>query len=245
MLIDRILYTFCPNIYYEGFYLMKSMLQEGASVIKAIDKAWNDCGRPREFTIKVLEQEDKGFWGTVKSPAVISITFDPKKQPQPIREKNIEKVSEKKIETKKEKVNIPKKRTKNQNASGLIDSFFGKNKKEKVSKKQEDGIPQKESRRREYSIGWNKQLINDAIGWLKEMFETMKIKTNFKFKFDQKLLNIYLDRRILKDAEEEKLFFISISHLLMQFLKRKHKKKLKNYYLIINSQTVGTNGAKK
>jgi len=190
---------------------MKSMLQEGASVIKAIDKAWNDCGRPREFTIKVLEQEDKGFWGTVKSPAVISITFDPKKQPQPIREKNIEKVSEKKIETKKEKVNIPKKRTKNQNASVLIDSFFGKNKKEKV----------------------------------KEMFETMKIKTNFKFKFDQKLLNIYLDRRILKDAEEEKLFFISISHLLMQFLKRKHKKKLKNYYLIINSQTVGTNGAKK
>src|SRR3990172_11151897 len=60
---------------------MKSMLHEASSIMKAIEKAWNESGQPTEFTVKVLEEGEKGFLWFSKNPAVISLSFDPKKQP--------------------------------------------------------------------------------------------------------------------------------------------------------------------
>src|SRR5258708_17435903 len=60
---------------------MKSMLHEASSVIKAIEKAWIESGKPLEFTINIHEVEEKNFFGFTKRPAIVSITYDPRKQP--------------------------------------------------------------------------------------------------------------------------------------------------------------------
>src|SRR5258708_34816791 len=60
---------------------MKSMLHEASSVIKAIEKAWIESGKPLEFTINIHEVGEKNFFGFTKRPAIVSITYDPRKQP--------------------------------------------------------------------------------------------------------------------------------------------------------------------
>ena len=69
----------------KDFVTMKSMLHEASSIISAIEKAWTESGKPSEFTIKILEEGEKGFLGFAKRPAIVSITFNAVKVPEKSR----------------------------------------------------------------------------------------------------------------------------------------------------------------
>jgi hypothetical protein len=64
---------------------MKSIIQEESSVERAIKKCWEKAGKPREFSIKVFEEEEKNFIGMTRKPAKIALFFEEKKGilPQP------------------------------------------------------------------------------------------------------------------------------------------------------------------
>jgi predicted RNA-binding protein Jag len=56
---------------------MKSLLQEGSSIIKAIEAAWIKVGMPAEFSVKVMRDAEKSFFGlATKNSAVISLCYD-------------------------------------------------------------------------------------------------------------------------------------------------------------------------
>lgn len=55
---------------------MKSIIQEGSSVVKAVEKAWQEAGKPQEFTIKIFEEAVKNFIGMTTKPAKIGIFFN-------------------------------------------------------------------------------------------------------------------------------------------------------------------------
>ncbi|MFC1894362.1 Jag N-terminal domain-containing protein [Candidatus Dependentiae bacterium] len=203
---------------------MKSMLQEGATVFKAIKKAWNNCDKPEEFTIKILEFGEKSFFGITKKPAVVSINYNIKKQP-------------KKPEYKFEKKEVSRKE-KTIKTRGMIQDF----EKNKFKTKQPDtSLPRKKT----ITYEWTDELIKDVSFWLKEITGIMGIKIDFTCKSEQRILNIFLKESVFKESENEKMFFISLSHLLMQFLRKKYKKKLNNYYLIIHSNILETDGSGK
>lgn len=214
---------------------MKSMFQEGSTVQKAIEKAWNDAGRPQEFSINILETETKNFLGITTKPAIVSITYNPKKQtiePKQVVKKFVP--QKKQVEQKRQHHTYTKRDENNR-----------QDKKDVQQKQQAKRPPQKQApAKKEVNILWNKDLVNDVTGWLKELLGCMGEGVNIDIRIDQKILNVYLDKRVLKSGEDEKLFFISLSHLLMQFLKRKYKKKFINYYLIINTKSSSNNGNK-
>jgi len=187
---------------------MKSILQEESCVIKAIEKAWEASGKPSEFSVKILSSEEKGFFGMIKKPAVVSISYNP--------ERTI--VTPKKIEVpNRNKAIIPK---------------VNQNKPENIKSAQE-GSDIDFSKRH---IVWKDEYVDFVKLSFKDILKIMQFNVDFSIKVENKMLNIFLDKRILKDTEDEKMFFISISNLLMQFLKRKYKKKFSNYYLIIHSK---------
>jgi predicted RNA-binding protein Jag len=220
---------------------MKSMLQEASSVLKAVEKAWNEAGNPQEFTIKILEKGEKGFLGLSGGrPAVVSITYQPIRdirKPREFVQKDAFQKDKRYQQQPKPVTQVAKK------PSGILDSLFGK----KVEKPQQQQRPQQQkivqpssgqpagqSKRMD---AWRKEFVDNVSIWLKEMMQIMGVDVTINFKHDQRILNVFIDKRVFKDSEEEKLFFISLSHLLMQFLKRKYKKKFANYYLIIHSKT--------
>jgi hypothetical protein len=54
---------------------MKSIIEQASSIIKAIEKAWNQAEKPKEFSIKDFEQEERNFFGMSTKPAKIGIFF--------------------------------------------------------------------------------------------------------------------------------------------------------------------------
>lgn len=58
---------------------MKSIMEEGSSIFKALEKAWIRAGKPQEFSVKIFEEEQKNFFGMTKRSAKVAIFFDERK----------------------------------------------------------------------------------------------------------------------------------------------------------------------
>lgn len=213
------------------------MLHEASSVAKAIEKAWTDSGRPAEFTVKVLEQEEKGFLGlTTKKPAIVSITYDPRKQQQNDRSQRDKKNFN---NTRRDKVVRP---------VGLDREQFGrKDQQAPQANRQQAPQPQRHKfvekepakavEKPQHEVeGWNQEFVNQISVWLKEMLSIMNIQTTFTTKIDKKGLLINFDKNLLDSADDERLLFINMSFVLIQFLKKQHKKKFRGFHILLQSK---------
>ncbi len=212
---------------------MKSMFQEASSIQKAVEKAWEGAGRPQEFSIKVLETEVKNFWGMTTKPAIVSISY------------NLKKTVKKRSFPKKRENVVDKPKQKKARVGFVSDVKENKKILKDVNPKAETRTKKPVPQKKEQPVAWNKDLINDATTWIKEMTGFMVDNVNVDIKIDQRILNINLDKKILRDGDDEKLFFISLSHLLMQFLRKKHKRKFINYYLIIHTKSTANDESKQ
>jgi len=207
---------------------MKSVFQEDSSVVKAIEKAWNVAGRPKDFTVKIIDFGKKGILGFAKKPAIISVTYSPKKQTvQPeIKEFKKDQVVERGQRRRVPPVQIRKR-----------EEIKTEEKRRIVKNQKKETHPTK-------LFAWSDELLKDISGWLKELFDIVRIKSQFDLKINKKILNVSLAKSILRTKEEEKAFFIGVSYVLMQFLKKKYKKKFDGFHVIINSPLASNESSK-
>ncbi len=213
----------------KGFIEMKSVLHEASTIMKAIEKAWEESGQPIEFNVKVLESGEKGFLWFAKHPAIVSLTFDPKKQGKKSRpSKNDKKVSQKQR---------PKKQSNQKQKSDLRGKNDQRNnRKDAPRKKSPNKDVSKERKTSTEPQVWNDQWIDEINTWLKELTDIMGITTKFTSNVEKRTLIITFNERLLGSADDEKLLFISLSYTLIQFLKKKHKKKFRGFHLLITSK---------
>lgn len=54
---------------------MKSIVQEGSTISKAVESAWQSAGQPKEFTVKILEEPQHNFIGMTTRSAKVAIFF--------------------------------------------------------------------------------------------------------------------------------------------------------------------------
>jgi len=57
---------------------MKSIIEQASSIMKAIEKAWDQAEQPKEFSIKIFEKEERNFFGMSTKPAKVGIFFGDK-----------------------------------------------------------------------------------------------------------------------------------------------------------------------
>jgi predicted RNA-binding protein Jag len=69
---------FSTGQYMEALFYMKSIVQEASSVAKAVEKAVEKLGNPRDFSIKILEYPEKNFFGLTTKPAKVAVYCDEK-----------------------------------------------------------------------------------------------------------------------------------------------------------------------
>lgn len=211
------------------------MLHEASTIAKAIEKAWNESGKPVEFTIKVLETGEKNFLGFTKRPSIVSITFDPRKQPYAGQRAQRE---------------IP---NRNINQSSARDHDLEKNRNlDKVRQEPRPNIPSKQERplyqtqqqpaqkqqtqlREIQDEPWTEQWTDHVTLSLKEILQHLQITTPFSAKSSMKALTITFEKRLCESHDDERALFISLSYLLIQFLKKKFKKKFRGYQLIVTT----------
>ncbi len=54
---------------------MKSVIHESSSIFKAIEQGWEKAGKPREFSIKILQEAQKNFLGMTVANAKVALFF--------------------------------------------------------------------------------------------------------------------------------------------------------------------------
>lgn len=216
---------------------MKSMLHEASSVIKAIEKAWNDSGKPKEFTVTVLEQGEKNFLGFTKRPAVVSITYDPNRQNQrPSRHSS---------DAGQRREQPKDTQTQRRNNRVALSDVTHRQQNNTVQKSQSEQsqitstarpVSDQRNTQQEHTA-WIPEWADLISGWLKDIMQTMGMgNVPFSYKIDRRVLTITFEENLLDQAEEERALFISLSYLLIQFLKKKYKKKFRGFHLLIHSK---------
>lgn len=55
---------------------MKSIMEEASTIFKAIEKAWILAEKPQSFSVKVLEEPEKNFFGMTTKSAKIALLFE-------------------------------------------------------------------------------------------------------------------------------------------------------------------------
>ncbi|MFH1831376.1 MAG: hypothetical protein ABH827_01100 [bacterium] len=237
---------------------MKSMLHEAPTVIKAIEKAWTDSGQPSEFTIKVLETGETSFLWFSKHPAIISMTYDPKKQLKKTdvpKEKPAAGQTTQSSQFKRQGQHQSPSQTQQAQPSG---QKYQDNRQQRPTQ-QTQTQPGQQLRQQAQTQQTSQQMQGDQplfertpLAWIDEWIETidkdlkdimvvMGIDTPFTIQADKKTLHINFTKNILATPEEERLLFISLSYLLIQFLKKRFKKKLRGFHLLIKSKQIQTN----
>lgn len=185
---------------------MKSIIQEATSVIKAIEKAWYSAGQPKEFTIKVYEEPQKNFIGMTVKSAKIGIFFQEeiKKEERQIREPYKKKIKE-----------TPR----------------AEQKTKKVAKPEEPAPSEPEFGKR---VIWSDDMVQEAKNWIKQALAAME-KPNVRFSTD--INNYYLrfvfDQPVAQTQEHERELFRSFSFLILQTLKRKFKRPLRGFKIVL------------
>jgi len=194
---------------------MRSLLVQASCVERAVEKAWAHAGMPTEFTIKIHDFGKKGFFGLTKKQAIISIIYEPQKQtaiskaPKPQQYKA--------VPPKDKRQTQPPRR---------------QEKKEAPKQEPKKIIPKER-------LFWTDTLINDVSTWLRDITKAMGITSSFQIKSDRKALSFIFPHNVLPSHEEERYLFSGLSYLLIQFLKKKHKKKYQGYKLILTARRSG------
>jgi len=191
---------------------MRSIIQEAASIAKAIEQGWQKAGKPQSFSIKVLELEEKNFLGMTKKPAKIAFFFEEKTQ------------TEKRTSDKLKKPKIQEERKSKKRIEKKVEKSQEKKPRKIVKKPTEKKSP------------WTDPMATEAKKWTQDVLQMMKLprvkystttfKNNIKFHFEAPLL---------ENKNEQKILFSSFALLLMQTLRNKFKKQLRNMSAIFTT----------
>ena len=229
------------------------MLHEASSIINAIEKAWTESGKPSEFTIKILEEGKKGFLGLAKLPAIVSITFNSVKAPEKntFKEREIQHRDAQQRRPKPgfaprqpERPGQPERLERNQPQDrGRVQSadsqeFVRRQQQAANSKLVQLKVEKKVIQNQgplspEESQIWIPEWISFVSEGLRDLLKFLPFQTNFTTKIDKKTLSIMFDKPLMENEDENRAVSASISYILMQYLKRKYKKKFRGYQMLV------------
>jgi predicted RNA-binding protein Jag len=188
---------------------MKSIMQEASSVMKALEKAWLDAGKPKEFSVKVFEEPERNFLGMTVKSAKIGIFFK-------------DAVVAKKRERPRPRAEVRPPRT-----------FETKQPPEKKVTPQ----PVKKERRPSGQVMWNDDMIKQASEWLSTALQTMqKADVSFATQANNYYLRFTFDGPMAETPEKERQLFRSFSFLMLQALKKQLKRPLRGFKVVLTRE---------
>lgn len=233
---------------------MKSMLHEASSVAQAIEKAWVESGRPEEFTINILEPGKKGLFGLItKRPAIVSITYDPKKISQRQdrathhdrkmnQSRRQERLEDRKSGRQQSSHAPAQKESRSQVRDQKTTPRPSGQEGERATRQQDrpslNNVNQRQEKSGFQADLWTPELAEQIKVWLQELCALMEISVQFTTHIDKKILHVTFQERIFS-ADDERALYMSLAYVLMQFLKKAHKKKFHNCHIVISTKGFG------
>lgn len=204
---------------------MKSIMEEGSSIFKAVENAWTKAGKPKEFTIKIYEEPKKNFFGLTTANAKVGIFFSeaPQKQAEPVRQRL---QTAQPAQARPQRAQPQPRMTREQQQQKEQPRAAARPAPVKEA-------PQREPQKYTQPV-WTPQMIEHVGQWLKESLELMQ-KPGIPFKIDPNhfYLRIQFDKPIFEEKSREKQLFSSYATLILQMLKHQYRRPLKGYKIVL------------
>ena len=239
-------------IYSHGIIFMKSIIEQASSIMKAIEKAWNQAEKPKEFSIKVFEQEERNFFGMSTKPAKVGIffggdktathekpTFKPRQEIKECRsvfaKASTDKSSSSKVFPSTEEEKNAAKPTVQKTQSQKQHMPQTQTIKPRVEKQiQTPEATTTKERIRRISTTWNDTMITTAHDWIKQTLTLMGLPAiNFNSEVAGKNLKLTFNVPLIADPMQEKQLFRSFAHLIMSSLRNQYKQEIKNLKVVL------------
>lgn len=187
---------------------MKSIMQEASSVIKAVEKAWEAAGNPKEFSVKVYEEAQRNFLGMTTKNAKIAIFFDgvvvEQEKPKPVQ-RSAE--PQKKREQQRRKEKEPEQKP------------------VETSAKKEQPAQQ--------NVIWSEQMLDFVRDWLKKSLTIMGMSdVSFSMIPEQYQLKISFAKPLVEHEEKERSLFRNFSLFIIQALRHKFHRPMRGFYIV-------------
>lgn len=207
---------------------MKSIVEEASSISKAIENGWNRADKPKEFTVKILEEPERNFWGMTIKKAKIAFLYQNKNetnQPNSTRQrdnrapKNInecisnEKNTQQKVRKQDEAITkndlLPKKKREITPSQPLPETIQEKN-----------------------TDIWNQEMIALVNEWIEQLLIWMNA-SNVSFVCEPAgtRLKVTFNKTFVADPTQEKQLFVNAAHLAVEMIRNRLKKHIRNLHI--------------
>ncbi|MDP3889413.1 MAG: hypothetical protein Q8Q25_02645 [bacterium] len=198
---------------------MNSIMEEASSVIKAIEKGWIRAGKPHHFSIKILEEPEKNFLGLTTKSAKVALLFEDKPTV----------VSHHPAYPPKKPFKYPSRPEQPEIKPTTPPPL----KKE---------AQQKEIQQPERPVNlWSEEMVEASKTWIKQTLVHMGLShINFKTIVVGRNLKIEFHTTVLENNRQEKFLFSSLAHLLLETLRNKYKRHLRNIGVILTTTNTET-----
>lgn len=239
---------------------MKSIIEQASSIMKAIEKAWNQAEQPKEFSIKIFEKEERNFFGMSVKPAKIGIFFGDKpttyekpssrprseikecrssfgaqsSSPRPSTEQH--KAAEELRKSSKEPHKTPfTKETKStlphpKHVSKPLEH------KTEIRPKQTNPRPHTTTHEKLHRVptSWSDVMITTTHNWIKEILAlTNMTSVDFNSEVIGKNLKLTFNAPLSTSPMHEKQLFRSFAHLIMSSLRNQYKQEIRDLKVIL------------
>jgi len=203
---------------------MKSIIEEASSVIKAIEKGMQKAGNPREFSVKILEDSQKNFFGMTTRSAKISITFVDIPQRIVIERPQDQDKSPKKSRFQQTR-ELPRQAA--QQARPVVEKV------ERVVAPQSAEITPLQNQ----EPIWKPEMVDLVKEWVKTVLGMINSPIrDFTVHSNHFHLKIQFNGTIYDNNERQKQFFAGLSGILIHMLKCRYKRPLKSFKIIFVGQ---------
>lgn len=229
-------------------------MEEASSIAKAIEAAWIRAEKPAEFSVKVLEEPEKNFFGLTSKSAKIAFIFNDEKASHKRKHKQTA-YTQTFAETPVYEKQAPKDRHVSQKhekqpvAKTEMLQEKGRHQKKNIEKqtKQRDVAPQvkkdpivrekTEPTEKKQKVMWSPDMIDIARSWLSNFLEVID-KKSISFDMDPKryYLLINFNTPLRTDKQQEQTLFRGASHIIMNVLRARLKKPLRGFKIVLKSE---------
>jgi hypothetical protein len=223
---------------------MKSIMHEASSLAKAIEQGWEKAGKPTDFSIKILEQPKRNFFGFTTHPAKIALYFDERPQARyeshgrPHKQRDMQP-----REQRQERHERPEQRaTRHAENRPEVRSHEQKPRMQRPEPRVERPIEPISTHKpvpaqtQQQEAQWSEGMIGFVREWLGVVLpESTGKRIAFTVEPNNFYLRITFETSVLENQEKEKRLYASLALLILEALKRKFRTGLRRHKVILTN----------
>lgn len=207
---------------------MKSIMQEASSIAKAIELGWIKAGQPNEFSVKILEEPERGMFGiTTKRNAKIAFFF---------KETALKKATRSTSRKPRRSESTQEKRAERPAPRAQQQEHVRKpTRKETTPTPTAPTAPQpQEKPQRERAALWTDEMLDASKKWVATSLKALnRHDVSFDTSVNRYFMKVTFNKPVLENSDQQRKLFSGFSFLLLQALRNQTKKPLSKHKIIL------------